>query len=79
MTEEVKAVMDLGREALVRPLIDFARPSDDDPRMSNGYCLTHGDYNGRLLRCPDCHEARLIRDDWNRVLSPALGAEPPEE
>lgn len=29
-------------------------PSEDDPRQSAGYCLTHGNYNGRLLRCPMC-------------------------
>lgn len=26
---------------------------DDDPR-SAGACMKHGNYNGRLLRCPAC-------------------------
>lgn len=31
----------------------FAPAPDDDPR-SAGLCITHGDYNGRLLTCPYC-------------------------
>jgi len=30
------------------------RVDPDDDRRSNGHCGTHGDYNGRELRCPTC-------------------------
>ena len=30
---------------------------EDDPR-SNGYCVKHGNYNGRELSCPECRIAQ---------------------
>lgn len=42
-----KALDVMAREGMVSP-------AEDDPPQSAGLCLTHGDYNGRLLRCPKC-------------------------
>lgn len=40
---------------------------DDDPR-SNGSCITHGDYNGRLLRCPSCPASSSTREEIVRQI-----------
>lgn len=44
---------------MFEPMYDL--DPNDDPR-SNGYCLRHGNYNGRNMSCPYCKVAKDYTD-----------------